>query len=125
MMEYTIARVVTMMCGALLITAILPPVQSLFDDSESSELQEQSERLCMMIDTFYNSEADEMVLSMDSVLPGGTTVSMSGFIVTISDDDAEYISDTRYRMVPDRDGYGTNDILRFTKAGDTVMIETV
>ena len=53
MMEYTLARIVTIVCGVALIASILPPVQSMFDESESSEIQEQSQNICRMIDTFY------------------------------------------------------------------------
>ena len=125
MMEYTVARVVTIMCGALLIASVLPPVQSLFDDGESAGLQEQSVRICMMIDTFYDSEADEMVLSLNTVLPKGTTLSMNGHLVTVSADGSEYISDTVHEIVSDSDRYWVNDILRFTRDDGKVMIESI
>ena len=125
MMEYTVTRVVTIICGVLLIATVLPPVQSLFDDGESSEMQEQSQNICRMIDTFYTSEADEMSLALNTVLPNGSYMVMGGHFVTVFDGDREYRYDTVHELMPDRDSYGTDDILRFTRNGDTVIVETL
>ena len=125
MMEYTVTRVVTIICGVLLIATVLPPVQSLFDDGESSEMQEQSQNICRMIDTFYASEADEMALSLNTVLPGDSYIVMDGHFVTVFDGENQYRYDTVHELVPDRDSYGTDDILRLTRNGDSVVIETL
>ena len=125
MMEYTVTRVVTIICGVLLIATVLPPVQSLFDDGESSEMQEQSQNICRMIDTFYASEADEMVLSLNTVLPGDSYIVMDGHFVTVFDGENQYRYDTVHELVPDRYSYVTDDILRFTRNGDSVVIETL
>ena len=125
MMEYTVTRVVTIICGVLLIATILPPVQSLFDDGESSEMQEQSQNICRMIDTFYISEADEMVVCLNTVLPKDSFMTMEGYFVTVHSNDTEYRYDTVHELTPDRNSYGTDDIVRFTRNGDAVMIEAL
>ena len=125
MMEYTVTRVVTIICGVLLIATVLPPIQSLFDDGESSEMQEQSQNICRVIDTFYASEADEMALSLNTVLPSDSYIVMDGHFVTVFDGENQYRYDTVHELVPDRDSYGTDDILRFTRNGDSVVIETL
>ena len=125
MMEYTLARIVTIVCGVALIASILPPVQSMFDSSESSEMQEQSQNICRMIDAFYDSEADEMVISLSSLIPSDSYVSLDGYFVTIYDDDTEHRYDTRYQLVSDSDHYDANDILRFTRDDGKIMIENL
>ena len=125
MMEYTLARIVTIVCGVALIASILPPVQSMFDSSESSEMQEQSQNICRMIDTFYDSEADEMVIPLNSLIPTNSYVTLDGYFVTIYGDDAEHRYDTRYQLVSDSDHYDANDILRFTRDDGKVMIENI
>ena len=125
MMEYTLARIVTIVCGVALIASILPPVQSMFDDSESSEIQEQSQNICRMIDTFYDSEADELVISLNSLIPSDSYVTMDGYLVTIYDGDTEHKYDTRYQMMADSDHYDANDILRFTRDEGKIMIENL
>ena len=125
MMEYTVTRVVTIICGVLLIATVLPPIQSLFDDGESSEMQEQSQNICRMIDTFYTSEADEMALALNTVLPKDSCIVMDGYFVTVFDGDNQYRYDTVHELVSDRDSYGTDDIVRFTRNGNIVMIETI
>lgn len=124
-MEYTVTRVVTIICGVLLIATVLPPIQSLFDDGESSEMQEQSQNICRMIDTFYTSEADEMALALNTVLPKDSCIVMDGYFVTVFDGDNQYRYDTVHELVSDRDSYGTDDIVRFTRNGNIVMIETI
>ena len=125
MMEYTITRVVTIICGVLLIATVLPPVQSLFDDGESSEMQEQSQNICRMIDTFYTSEADEMVVCLNTVLPKDSYMTVDGHFVTVHSSDSEYRYDTVHELLSDRDSYGVDDILRFTRNGGAVNIESI
>ena len=125
MMEYTLARIVTIVCGVALIASILPPVQSMFDESESSEIQEQSQNICRMIDSFYDSEADELVISLNSLIPSDSYVTMDGYLVTIYDDGSEHRYDTRYQLVSDSDHYDANDILRFTRDDGKIMIENL
>ena len=125
MMEYTVTRVVTIICGVLLIATILPPVQSLFDDGESSELQEQSQNICRMIDTFYTSEADEMVIGLNTVLPEDSYMTVDDHFVTVYSGDGEYRYDTVHELLSDRDSYGVDDILRFTRNGGAVNIESI
>ena len=125
MMEYTLARIVTIVCGVALIASILPPVQSMFDSSESSEMQEQSQNICRMIDAFYDSEADEMVIPLNSLIPTNSYVTLDGYFVTIYGDDAEHRYDTRCQLISDSDHYNSNDILRFTRDDGKVMIENL
>ena len=125
MMEYTLARIVTIVCGVALIASILPPVQSMFDESESTEIQEQSQNICRMIDTFYDSEADELVISLSSLIPSDSYVTMDGYLVTIYDGGSEHRYDTRYQLVSDSDHYDANDILRFTRDDGKIMIENL
>ena len=123
MMEYTMARVVTIVCSVALIATVMPPVQAMLDDSESSEMQEQSENLCRMIDAFFDSDADQLVIQMNTVLPKNSSVSMKGHFVTITDGDTSYRYDTRCEMVPVQDCYGPDDIVRFTRGDGKVIVE--
>ena len=68
MMEFTMTRVVMVVCGMLVLAAVIPSVNSLYESEESIELQEQTECVCRMIDAFstetsgirdgFNSEID-------------------------------------------------------------------
>ena len=122
MMEYTLARMAMVMCGVLLIAAVVPPVTSLFEEGESSGMQGQSEMLCRMIDSFHDSEAEEMTICLGTVLPQNSSVTMDGYFITIADGENKYRYNTEYPMQSDCDVYTGNDYIRMTKQGSTITI---
>ena len=123
MMEYTLARMVTVTCGVLLLAAVLPPVTSIFDEGQSEGMQQQSETLCRMLDSFRESEAEEMTICLNTVLPQNSSVMMDGYFVTIICDESEYRYNTEYTMESDRDHYTSNDYIRITKNTDSIVVE--
>ena len=124
-MEYTMARVAMVMCGALLLAAVIPPVTSVYDGGESAVMQDQSETLCRMLDSFHDSEAEEMTICLQTVLPQNSSVMMGGYFVTIIDNDNRYRHNTEYTLESDRDVYTSNDYVRVTKDGDSLIIESL
>ena len=125
MMEFTLARVVTVLCGVIILAAVVPPVSSVYDNGESAEMQEQTELFCRMLDSFYASEADEMTLCLNSVLPQQSSVSFRGYIVTVTDGEAEHVYNTDHIVIGDRGCYDGNDYVRITKDDSTISIETL
>ena len=125
MMEYTMARVTMVFCGVMLLAAVVPPVASLFDDGEQNGMQEQSETLCRMLDSFHDSETDEMTLCLNTVLPKSTSVGMDGYFVTVIDGERQYRYSTEYPLESDREIYTNNDYIRITKNGDSLVIEAL
>ena len=125
MMEYTMARVAMIICGAILLAAVVPPVVSLYDDGESSGMQHQSESICRMLDSFHDSEADEMTICLNTVLPQDCSVVMDGYFVTMIDGDNEYRYNTEYIMHSDSGFYSANEYIRITKNGDSLIIESL
>ena len=124
-MEYTMARVAMVMCGALLLAAVIPPVTSVYDGGESAVMQDQSETFCRMLDSFHDSEAEEMTIYLQTVLPQNSSVMMGGYFVTIIDNDNQYRYNTEYTLESDRDVYTSNDYVRVTKDGDSLIIESL
>ena len=125
MMEYTMARVAMIICGAILLAAVVPPVVSLYDDGESSGMQHQSESICRMLDSFHDSEADEMTICLNTVLPQDCSVVMDGYFVMMIDGDNEYRYNTEYIMHSDSGSYSANEYIRITKNGDSLIIESL
>ena len=125
MMEFTLARVAMILCGVVLLAAVVPPVTSAFDSEESAELDEQTELLCNMLDSFYRSEADEMIIPLNSVLPHDTSVSMDHHLVTMINGEQTCIGGTDVILESDMESYSGNDYLRFTKGDNKVMIESL
>ena len=125
MMEYTLARMVAVVCGVVLLAAVLPPVTSVFDDGQSEGMQQQSETLCRMLDSFHESEAEEMTICLNTVLPQNSSVMMDGYFVTIVNDEDQYRYNTEYTMRSEKEVYTSNDYIRITKNVDSLIIETL
>ena len=125
MMEYTLARMVAVVCGVVLLAAVLPPVTSVFDDGQSEGMQQQSETLCRMLDSFHESEAEEMTICLNTVLPQNSSVMMEGYFVTIVNDEDQYRYNTEYTMRSEKEVYTSNDYIRITKNVDSLIIETL
>ena len=125
MMEFTLARMTMVVCGVIILAAIIPPVSSLFDNEQSAEMQEHSEKLCLMMDAFYSSEADEMVMCLNSVLPPQSSVIVDGYLVTVIDGKNQYTYKTEHQIVSDRSDYNSNDYVRFSKNGPSIRMESL
>ena len=119
------ARVVTVMCGVIILAAVIPPVTSVYDDGESAEMQNQSETLCRMLDSFHDSEADEMTVFLNSVLPQNSSVMMKDSFLTIIDGERQYRYNTEYVLDADKELYTGNDYVRIAKNGDSLSIRSL
>ena len=125
MMEYTLARVVAVMCGAILLAAVIPPVTSVYDNGESVGMQDQSETLCRMLDSFHESEADEMTICLNTVLPQTSSVIIDSYFVTIIDGENQYRYNTEYTIESDKGVYTGNDYVKITKDNDALIVESL
>ncbi len=125
MMEYTMARVALIMCGAIMLAAVVPPVTSVFESEEYADMQEQTENIGRMLDTFYDSGADDMVLSLNTVLPKSSSVAMDGYLLTVTESEKEYRSGVDHPMTADRESYDGNDCILITKDGGSLIIRTL
>ena len=116
------ARMVTVACGVLLLASIVPPVTSIFDEGQSEGMQQQSETLCRMLDSFHESEAEEMTICLNTILPQNSSVMMDSYFVTIISDDNQYRYNTEYTLESDREVYTNNEYIRMTKNGDSLIV---
>ncbi len=124
-MEYTLARVVIVMCGVILVAAVIPPVSSVYDNGESVGMQDQSETLCRMLDSFHESEADEMTICLNTVLPQTSSVIIDSYFVTIIDGENQYRYNTEYTIESDKGAYTGNDYVKITKDNDALIVESL
>lgn len=125
MMEYTLARMVTVVCGVLLLAAVIPPVTSVFDDGQSEGMQKQSETLCRMLDSFHESEAEEMTVCLNTILPQNSSVTMNGYFVTVIDGDSQYKYNTEYTLESEKEMFTSNDYIKITKNGDSLVVNAL
>ena len=123
MMEYTLARVVMVACGIILLATVIPPVTSVYDNGESTSMQEQSETLCRMLDSFHESEADEMMICLSTVLPQNSSIKIDRYFVTIIIGEDQYRYNTEYTLASEKESYTGNDYIRITKNDDSLIVE--
>ena len=125
MMEYTMARMALAVCGVIMLAAVVPPVTTLFNSEESADMQYQTENICKMLDTFYDSAADDMILSMNTILPQSSSLKIENRLITLIDDDKEYRAYTEYPVIADKNVYMKNDCVSITKCDDSIVITTL
>lgn len=121
-MEFTLARVVLAICGILLLAAVIPPVTDIFENREDCELQEQSDSIADLFDSFYVSEVDTMTLCMNEILPScDSTIVFDGNILTLRSGEKEYRSAVRYGIV-DKVSFGSDDIVICKKTDEGIIL---
>ena len=124
MMEFTLSRVALMVCGVIMLAAVTSPVSSIFDEKEESCIQQQSENIAGMLDLFYESQADEMVICLSDMIPSaGIGLIFDGRFVELNDGNSSYRSAMRYVVESDDTVYNVNDIVRLTKTDGSILVE--
>lgn len=124
MMEFTLSRVVLGICGIVLLAAVMPPVNGIYDDRESFGYQEQTDRIALLFDSFYESEADTMTISFNDILPSSDSyIEIDGHLITLHTDGRTFLSAIDRQILSENTlSYGHNDVAMFMKSGDGVVV---
>ncbi len=125
MIEFTLSRVVLSVCGILILAAVLSPVTSLYESSEDIGYQHQCDSIAEMIDVFYDSDADEMNMSMDQILPNDTSLRLNEHTISLISERNSFDSLTAVTIYSDDADYGRNDMVKLTKNEDGVRISKI
>jgi len=80
-------------CGAALLAAVIMPVQSFYDGRYDASMEEAADRLSLVIEEFWVSEADTLILRGWEVLPSADcSVVIEGHSLTLYSKDKSYRS---------------------------------
>lgn len=109
-----------------MLAAVLSPFLSVMEDGQDDRIQGQMDSIALMIDTFYESDADSMTLYMDDILPSVTSsVTFDGNLIRVTYEDREYVSGTRFPVSHNEVPYNSGDIIKFIKTADAVKTERI
>ncbi len=93
MLEFTMSRVTLCICGAIVLGAIAVPLTGIYSEREDSAMEEGTDSVAGLLDTFFFSEADTLTLRGWEILPGSDyALKADGHVVTISNGSREYRS---------------------------------
>lgn len=103
-----------MVCGIVMLSATVIPVSSFIDSGSDTDLQELAEKDAGIIDSFWSSDADELVLHGDALMPSpGYHLEMDGSILTIhSPEGKDYRASVKHECGAFTLGYGEEYTLR-------------
>lgn len=103
-----------MVCGIAVIAAVALPLQSFYDERYDLSMEDAADRLSLIIDEFWASEADTMTVRGWEILPSSDCfIEIDGHILTAYVKDKPYRSLISHEMEKTAIGYG--DILTITK----------
>lgn len=126
MMEFTMARVSAVICGALILLILFNPTVSVFEENTESAAEETCNEIKTMFDSFISSDADELILHLNVLLPGqGSTIEFENSSVTVNINDGTYTRLIKNGISSDRTTYNQNDTLIVTKSPDTLTVVSV
>ncbi|MFA6804522.1 MAG: hypothetical protein WCQ23_06045 [Candidatus Methanomethylophilaceae archaeon] len=121
MMEFTLSRVALIACGAILLAAVIVPVNGIYDSMEEENMTEVSDSIASMLDSFWDSETDTMHLRGWDILPGADYgLVLDGHKVIITGGEKDYLSLTEHST-----GYFEltyNDIVDIVRENDSLTI---
>jgi hypothetical protein len=121
LIEFTLSRVSMMICGMILLTAILVPVSNAYESMEDENLYDVSADISAMMDSFWDSKADIMYLRGWEILPDpecGLVFEKNYVILT--KDGNEYRSLMQHPS--ERITMSYNDVLEIERFEDTIRI---
>ena len=69
MIEFTMSRMTVIVCGVLIMAAVLAPVSQLFEERADTGMADAADQAAATLDRFWDSEADVMTLRGCDILP--------------------------------------------------------
>ena len=66
-----------------------------------------------------------MTICLNTVLPQNSSVTLNGYFVTVIDGDNQYRYDTEYTLQSDKEMFTSNDYIKITKNGDSLIVNVL
>ncbi|UAL07143.1 MAG: hypothetical protein KRP56_04675 [Candidatus Methanogranum gryphiswaldense] len=121
MIEFTLSRVSMIVCGLILLAAIIVPVTNTYDSMKEDDLMEVSDNVAVMLDSFWNSEADVMYLRGWDILPDPECgLLLNGHDVILTKNGKEYRSLMEHST--ERFTMSFNDVLNIERCENGLKI---
>lgn len=114
MIEFTMSRMALMICGLVMFSAAAIPAADFIDSGSDTDLYGLAEKDAAVIDAFWQSGADELILHGEAMIPSpGYRLEMDGKLLIIhSPEGREYTAPVKYDCGSFTLGYGEERILQ-------------
>ncbi|MDR1404408.1 MAG: hypothetical protein LBJ20_02415 [Candidatus Methanoplasma sp.] len=113
MIEFTLSRVVLIICGAAILGTVFVPIQSLCEYRYDESMSDAADRISFIIDEFWASEADTLTVRGWEILPPGGYIEIEGHHLAVHAGDVSYRSLISKEM--DRVVFGYGDEVSISK----------
>ena len=114
MMEFTLARISAVICGAMILLILFNPTVDICDEIKT------------MFDSFASSDTDELILHLNILLPGtGSTITFDDNTVMMTVDDGTYTRLIKNGISADKVTYTQNDTLMVLKGEGGLIISSI
>ena len=123
MMEFMMSRVSVCICAALMIGLMFTPVTDYLMDRSEDLTDDNCTAIGEALDRFMCSGSDEMILFLNTYLPGEDhRISFKGRYLEMTDSDSTYVYMLKSNVIADSESYGIMDILILTNDEDTLNV---
>ena len=126
MMEFTLARISAVICGAMILLILFNPTVDIFEENNESAIESACDEIKTMFDSFASSDTDELILHLNILLPGtGSTITFEDNTVMMTVDDGTYTRLIKNCISADKVTYTQNDTLRVLKGESGLVISSI
>lgn len=85
------SRITLVICGVILLAAVSVPMSSIYDEKHDDSIRDAAERTSIMLDHFWDSEADTMTLRGWEILPSSEcSLEIDGHNLTVNIKDRSF-----------------------------------
>ena len=114
MIEFTMSRVVLIVCGIAILASVLVPLQSFYGERYDHSMEDAADGLSFILDQFWASEADTLTVRGWEILPSSDCfIELEGHDLIVHMKDRSYRSLTTHNM--ERTVIGHGDVVTITK----------
>jgi len=114
LIEFTMSRVILIVCGMAILASVAIPLQSFYDEKYDHSMEDAADRISFVLDEFWASEADTMTLRGWEILPSSDCfVEIEGHDLIVHMKDRSYRSIVSKSM--ERTVIGHGDIITISK----------
>jgi len=126
MMEFTLARISAVICGAMILLILFNPTVDIFEENNESAIESACDEIKTMFDSFASSDTDELILHLNILLPGtGSTITFEDNTVMMTVDDGTYTRLIKNCISADKVTYTQNDTLMVLKGEGGLIISSI
>lgn len=126
MMEFTLARISAVICGAMILLILFNPTVDIFEENNESAIESACDEIKTMFDSFASSDTDELILHLNILLPGtGSTITFDDNTVMMTVDDGTYTRLIKNCISADKVTYTQNDTLMVLKGESGLIISSI